>query len=197
MAVAVLTGCASAPVGQGPIKFSPKVQAYYDQYRRSTTPGAFVISEQGGAFYTYCASMDCRAGAVSQAIRLCRRHDAGECYVYDIGGRVVWQENVTPSINAEAVETGLTTERGRNALKVDCTEQLKANLPSSVRADLATSLGVKDSRVPWTACDRLVEGLASDRISSDDFIAAQRGQLDSQRLESLLRLGPGAPSLST
>ena len=186
IACVALAGCADQPIGQGPIKFTPKMQAQYDQYRQSTTPGAFVVTKQGSTFYSYCDSLDCRTGATSMAMRLCRQRDVGECFVYDIGGRVVWREDLPPSMSAEPVEAAMATERGRNALKVDCSDQVKATMPATLRAELVTALGVKDSRVPWTFCDRLVEGVASHRITTQEFLDAQQGRADEPTLSRLI-----------
>ena len=141
IACVALAGCADQPIGQGPIKFTPKMQAQYDQYRQSTTPGAFVVTKQGSTFYSYCDSLDCRTGATSMAMRLCRQRDVGECFVYDIGGRVVWREDLPPSMSAEPVEAAMATERGRNALKVDCSDQVKATMPPTFRAEARHRLG--------------------------------------------------------
>ena len=186
IACVALAGCADQPIGQGPIKFTPKMQAQYDQYRQSTTPGAFVVTKQGSTFYSYCDSLDCRTGATSIAMRLCRQRDVGECFVYDVGGHVIWREDLPPSMSAEAVEAAVATERGRNALKVDCSDQLKSTMPATLRAELVTALGVKDSRVPWTFCDRLVEGVASHRITTQEFLDAQQGRADEPTLSRLI-----------
>ena len=186
IACVALAGCADQPIGQGPIKFTPKMQAQYDQYRQSTTPGAFVVTKQGSTFYSYCDSLDCRTGATSMAMRLCRQRDVGECFVYDVGGHVVWREDLPPSMSAEPVEAAMATERGRNALKVDCSDQVKATMPATFRARLVTVLGVKDSRVPWTFCDRLVEGVASRQITTQEFLDAQQGRADEPTLSRLI-----------
>ena len=110
---------------------------------------------------------------------------------------MVWREDLPPSMSTAAVESGVETERGRNVLKVDCGAQLKATMPAAVRAGLATELGVKESRVPWTVCDRLVDGLASGRMSTEDFLATQQGRTDPQALNRRLELGKADPSLAT
>ena len=156
-----LYGCGDLPVGQGPITFSPKTEAFYRQYRDSFTPGAFVVTREGSAFYTYCSGMDCQAGAAREAMRMCRQRNIGDCYLYDVGGRVVWREDLPAPANprvATAVAPEVAAERGRNALKVDCSNGLKRRLSAEEQASLGAALGVKSSRAAWTYCDRLVDG---------------------------------------
>ena len=101
--VAGTAGCADPHVGTGPIEFSPRAQATYDAYRATVGPGAFVINRSGGTFYTYCESTACRGGTVSKALQMCRSAEGGECYVYDIGGQIVWRRDLAaPAKNAGA-----------------------------------------------------------------------------------------------
>ena len=111
-------------------------------------------------------------------------------------GRAAWTEHPELSMSADSLRTAVATERGRNALKVDCTTRFKAEMPAIVRNELVISLGVKNSRVPWTVCDRLVEGVASDRISTEDFLATQQMPVDAATLYRLLGLDPPRPEVS-
>jgi hypothetical protein len=87
-----LAACSNYPIGSGPIELGPRGQAFYDQYRRSGKPIAFVINKRGQAFTSYCAQMDCRGGSVASTLQRCRQAQGGDCYVYDIGGKVVWRD---------------------------------------------------------------------------------------------------------
>jgi hypothetical protein len=103
--VVLATACTDQRVGSGPITFSPRVQAGYDEYRSTPGPGAFVVNQSGQAFSTACASTECRGGAISQALQMCRKADGGECYIYDIGGQVVWRRDVpAPAAALRATE---------------------------------------------------------------------------------------------
>lgn len=94
----VAAGCTNSNIGSGPLKLSPQAQAHYDKYRSTVGPGAFVVSEGGGAFFSYCPETGCAPGSVSLAMQLCRRSNSGECYIYDIEGRVVWRfDEPTPA----------------------------------------------------------------------------------------------------
>jgi len=86
---AAAAGCDSH-IGSGPLQLSPKAQAHYQEYKSRFAPGAFVLSQNGGAFYSYCPTTSC-IGAISTAMRLCRESNSGECYIYDIDGQVVWR----------------------------------------------------------------------------------------------------------
>lgn len=121
----------------------------------------------------------------------------GECYVYDIGGRVVWREDLPSTDPSNAVPPAVMAERDQNARKVDCAHQVKATLPAATRAKLVTTLGVKDSRVPWTLCDRLVEGVANDRITVQELREVQQGGADGTTLKQLLDVAKGNAPLST
>ena len=112
-------------------------------------------------------------------------------------GRAAWTEHPELSMTADSLRAAVATERGRNALKVDCTTRLKADMPAIVRNEPVTSLGVKNSRVPWTVCDRLVEGVASDRISTEDVLATQQEPVDAATLNWLIGLDPPRPEVST
>jgi hypothetical protein len=92
LAPAACAGTASH-VGSGPITLSPGVRAYYEQYRGLTSPSAFAVSADGrAAGYSYCAvGIDCRGNDVNDALNACRRSSRGRpCYIYDLGGTVVW-----------------------------------------------------------------------------------------------------------
>lgn len=92
LAVAAASACAGPPIGQGPIRLSPRVQAYYQGYRQHMNPGVFAVSADGEAFGgTVCGEFGgCRGDDVGQALGQCRR-SGKECFVYAIGGKVVWQ----------------------------------------------------------------------------------------------------------
>jgi hypothetical protein len=93
-----LQGCqGNAPIGTGPIEFGPRLRASYDQYRQTARPGACVINERS-AFWTYCDQPDCRGAYVSRALSNCRAAGGGECFIYDIGGRVVWRRDEPPPV---------------------------------------------------------------------------------------------------
>lgn len=194
---AMLAACGDLPVGQGPITLSPKTQAFYQQYRDSFTPGAFVITRAGSAFYTYCSGMDCQAGASREAMRMCRQRNVGDCYLYDVGGRVVWREDLPAPGNpkvATAVPPEVTAERGRNVLKVDCANQLRRTLSTEEQASLGAALGVKSSRAAWTYCDRLVDAEAAGRISEAELQSVSDGTAGMAELERLLDRLPPPPA---
>ena len=92
----LLAACSNYPIGSGPMELGPRGQALYNQYRRSGKPIAFVISQHGGAFASYCEQMDCRGGSVSSTLQRCRRAQTGDCYVYDVGGQIVWKTDEPP-----------------------------------------------------------------------------------------------------
>ncbi len=191
-----LAGCSNMPVGQGPIQFSPKVQAAYESYRRSATPGAFVVSSQGATFYTYCAAMDCVGGATAKAFQMCRERDVGECYLYAERGRVVWREDL-PGPGKPGVSAEVQVQRAANARKVDCMRRVEGSLQPAQTADLASELAVKASRVPWTLCDRLVDGLADGTVTADELAAAEAGEIApglAARLSEQGIVGASAPA---
>jgi len=95
-------GCTDQRIGSGPLKLSPQAQAHYDKYRSTVGPGAFVLSERGDAFFSYCPEMGCAPGSVFLAMRLCRQSNRGECYIYDIEGRVVWRFDEPPPATLRA-----------------------------------------------------------------------------------------------
>lgn len=97
-----IAGCTNSSIGSGPVKLSPQAQAHYDKYRSTVGPGAFVLSEGGGAFFSYCPETGCAPGSVSLAMQLCRRSNSGECYIYDIEGRVVWRFDEPPPAKLRA-----------------------------------------------------------------------------------------------
>ena len=88
---AASASCTAPPVGQGPIRLSPRVQAYYQGYRQHMSPGAFAVSADGQEFGgMVCGEFGgCRGDDVSGALTSCRR-SGKECFIYDIGGMVVW-----------------------------------------------------------------------------------------------------------
>ena len=92
--ILLVNACAEPRAGTGPIEFSPRVQAGYEEYRNTPGPGAFVVNQSGQAFATACASTACRGGAISQAFQNCRQADGGECFLYDVGGKVVWRRDL-------------------------------------------------------------------------------------------------------
>ena len=200
---ALLQGCGGDAIGQGPIVLSPAVQAHYDEYLHSTKPGAFVLSE-GGSFWSYCASTDCRPGDVQLAMRLCRSNGNDDCKVYDVGGRVVWRQDLpaparTPKAVARdtTVSAAVQAERDRNAAKVDCTKQLEGMLTAALRAQLAADLGVKQSRGPWTFCDLLVDGVASGKVTAESVTELRQEPVNAatlRRLVDLVRPVIGTPT---
>lgn len=201
----LLQGCDGGAIGQGPIELSPAVQAHYDEYLHSTKPGAFVLSE-GGSFWSYCPSTDCRPGDVQLAMRLCRSKGNEDCKIYDVGGRVVWRQDLPAPAGvptAAARDTTVSAEvqagRDRNAAKVDCARQLKGALSTELRAQLAAELAVKESRGPWTLCDLLVEGVASGKVTAQSVAELRAGPMDAamlRRLVDLVRPVGGEPKVA-
>ena len=188
-----LSGCSSTPVGQGPITFSPKMQAHYEQYRQSVGPGAFVVGKKG-AYYSYCQETDCVPGSIASAMQLCHRAQDPDCRLYAVGGQVVWRSDLPGPATGTPVTAEVQTERDRNAAKVDCSRALKARLPAELNAQLAATLAVKASRVPWEFCDRLVEAVASGTVPARALTDLGGDPLDQAELRSLaVQLGP-APS---
>lgn len=98
--LALLPACMGTGVGQGPIRLSPEVQALYAEYRGLLSPSAFAVSADGAAAsYSYCQSLEgCRGNEAHMALEGCRR-SGKECFVYDLGGKVVWQG---PTLTAPA-----------------------------------------------------------------------------------------------
>ena len=191
---AALQGCGTTPVGQGPITFGPKAQANYDEYRRRVGPGAFVVGERG-TYYSYCEQTTCAPGEISLATQLCRRNGDTDCRLYDVGGRVVWRRDLPAAATGAGTGTvagagtGISaevrTERARNAAKVDCSRALKPRLSPAFDAELATTLAVKPSRVPWTFCDRLVEAVASGQVPERELTALASEPLDEAAIRRL------------
>jgi hypothetical protein len=144
------------------------------------------VTRQGSAFYSYCSDMDCRSGATGQALRLCQQRNVGDCYIYDIGGHVVWRHDLPAPQRTGTIQAKLTTERGRNVFKVDCSSQLKHSLSEAQRETLGTALGVRNSRVPWTYCDRLVEAAAAGRVTQQQMAAVKDGVASMAELQRLL-----------
>lgn len=194
---AMLGGCGDLPVGQGPITLTPKTEAFYRQYRDSFTPGAFVVTREGSAFYTYCSGMDCQAGAAREAMRMCRQRNVGDCYLYDVGGRVVWREDLPapgdPRV-ATAVAPEVAAARGRNVRKVDCSNGLRRRLSPEQQASLGASLGVKGSRAAWIYCERLVDAEAAGRITEAELQSVDDGTAGMADLERLLQSFPSSPT---
>jgi hypothetical protein len=94
-------GCTNSSIGSGPLQLSPKAQTHYQEYKNRSEPGAFVVSENGGAYYSYCPTTSCM-GAIMTAMRLCRNANAGKCYIYDIDGQIVWRFDEPPPATARA-----------------------------------------------------------------------------------------------
>lgn len=117
-ALAACAGMSSA--GSGPITLSPEVQAYYAEYRALNRPLAFAVSADGrAAAYNYCPEGDCLGNEVNAALEGCRERSSGEeCFIYDIGGRVVWRDatasaarpGTPPAAVAPARSTGRAAE---------------------------------------------------------------------------------------
>jgi hypothetical protein len=192
-----MRGCGGTPVGQGPIEFGPKMQASYDQYLRRVGPGAFVVGRRGG-YYSYCPETGCVPGMVSLAMQLCRRNGDTDCRLYDVGGQVVWRRDlpVPGPGTGTAISAEVQTERDRNAAKVDCSRQLKSRLPAALNAQLAATLAVKESRVAWTFCDRLVEAVAGGTMpvnSLTDLAGDPLDEAEIGRLAAWLRPAEAAP----
>ena len=197
----VMQGCNTTPVGQGPIRFGPKLQASYDEYLQRVGPGAFVIGKRG-AYYSYCPETGCVPGLVSLAMQLCHRHDDTDCRLYAVGTQVVWRRDLPAPAEADpvAVDTtvsaDLQAERQRNAAKVDCARQLKGTLSAELQAQLAAALAVKESRGPWTFCDLMVDGVASGKVTEESMAELRQGPVDAamlNRLVGLVRPAAGTP----
>ena len=201
----LLQGCDGGAIGQGPIELSPAVQAAYDKYLHAGEPGAFVIGERG-TYYSYCQSTGCRPGDVQVAMRLCRSEGDEDCRIYDVGGRVVWRQDLpapagvrTAAARDTSVSAAVQTERDRNAAKVDCTRKLQGSLSAELRTELAADLAVKESRGPWTFCDLFVEGVASGKVSKQALAALRAGPVDAamlRRLVDLVRPSGGRPKVA-
>lgn len=92
-----LSACQDTAAVQGPPpKFSPFVQAVFDQYMAETRPILFVVSEDGqAAQYYYCPDIadHCAYGSYSAlAIRDCEQRSGGvPCHVYAVGRRIKWK----------------------------------------------------------------------------------------------------------
>src|SRR4051794_16084511 len=93
LAALVLAGCATPSVyGSGPVRLAPEIQAAYAKYLGTTGRGAFAVSRDGTvAGESYCRiGTDCQGDPISVAHASCRR-GGKECFIYDVGGRVVWR----------------------------------------------------------------------------------------------------------
>ncbi len=92
-----LTACQDTTGAQGPPpKFSPFVQAVFEQYMEETRPILFVVSADGeAAQYYYCPDIadHCAYGSYSSlAIQKCEERSGGvPCHVYAIGKRIKWK----------------------------------------------------------------------------------------------------------
>ena len=166
------------------------MQAHYEQYRQSVGPGAFVVGKKG-AYYSYCQETDCVPGSIASAMQLCHRAQDPDCRLYAVGGQVVWRSDLPGPATGTPVTAEVQTERDRNAAKVDCSRALKARLPAELNAQLATTLAVKPSRVPWEFCDRLVEAVASGMVPARALTDLGSDPLDQAELRSLaVQFGP-------
>lgn len=96
-------GCASpSRIGDGPVRLSPDVRAFYDSYRRGVNPLAFAVSRDGrAAGAVICPEFGgCQAAdEAGIALRNCRRSGGEECFVYDLGGKVVWRDASVPGVS--------------------------------------------------------------------------------------------------
>lgn len=115
-ALAACAGMSSA--GSGPVTLSPEVRADYAEYRALNRPLAFAVSADGrAAGYNYCPEGDCLGNEIHMALESCREQSSGEeCFVYDIGGRVVWRDTTSaarsgtpPPATAPTRNTGRAT----------------------------------------------------------------------------------------
>lgn len=91
--LAALAACATPSVyGSGPVRLTPEIQAAYAKYLGTTGRGAFAVSRDGTvAGESYCRiGTDCQGDPISVALASCRR-GGKECFIYDVGGRVVWR----------------------------------------------------------------------------------------------------------
>lgn len=102
----VITGLALAAcqttgstVGSGPIKFSPQMQHYVDQYMNSSDPVAHLavaVDGKSGIFYFYCPDVGCRDASAIEAIYKCEEYTNGvPCKIYANRKKVLWKFDVS------------------------------------------------------------------------------------------------------
>lgn len=105
VAVGLLAAGCAAPsrhVGDGPVRLSPDVRAFYDSYRKGVNPLAFAVSRDGrAAGAVICPEFGgCHpADEVRIALRNCRRSGGEECFIYDLNGKVVWRDANLPGLS--------------------------------------------------------------------------------------------------
>ncbi|MFD2205522.1 hypothetical protein [Kiloniella antarctica] len=100
-----VVGCKSATtsslVGSGPITLSASAQKSYEKYLKSN-PRAFAVTNDGRTSWGwyYCRDIQCRGTklqSMPKAIKVCQKYSNGKpCRIYDIGGKIVWDQNVKP-----------------------------------------------------------------------------------------------------
>ncbi|NJO36633.1 MAG: hypothetical protein HC871_02190 [Rhizobiales bacterium] len=80
-------------IGTGPVALSPNVQANYQDYLETRSPGYFAITQDGsGSFYNYCSAGRCYKTSSNSVIHECEKINPGKsCKVYASKGQVVWQ----------------------------------------------------------------------------------------------------------
>lgn len=86
-------GCAlNTTYGSGPPPMGERFQAAYAYYKRQVGPGAFAVSADEQQFgMAVCPEYGgCRTNGSNDAVRVCQQR----CYLYDIGGQVVWRTHL-------------------------------------------------------------------------------------------------------
>jgi hypothetical protein len=90
-----LVACKStreAHYGSGPLTLSPGVQAAFEQYLQTMTPGMFLVTIDGTAtYYIYCEESDCYDSISMFAIQSCEAKFARPCKIYADGRGIVWR----------------------------------------------------------------------------------------------------------
>jgi len=96
--VLVLAGCTPKNAGTGPLSLSPDVERGYRSYL-TDGPIAFAVTPDGAGYFAYtCPGNFCidHFESVEEALSRCSSSYGRQCYLYDLGGRVVWDRSGPP-----------------------------------------------------------------------------------------------------
>ena len=94
-----LAGCQADEYAKEPIRLSPSVRAFFQQYQALPAPLYFAVSKDGkSAGYTYCPDGgNCAGNAPYGALENCRARANGEpCVIYAYLGRLVFDPEAPP-----------------------------------------------------------------------------------------------------
>lgn len=105
LSILVLGSCAQhSRAGSGPLPKLPGFAESYQKYRQTFAPIAFAISADGRVSNsTSCPEPNCydHLRAIDAMLEACDARSTTRCYLYDVGGRIVWDENAPPKPSAK------------------------------------------------------------------------------------------------